>query len=267
MILRNIVYSNVSDNPTATRTVSVQITDGDGGTSDAVTKAINVTPVNDRPVINSFGSDPITYIENGADVGIAATTRHNDRSRFREFQGGTLTVQYVAGGRAEDRFIIRTSGHDQPYQIRVESNVLYNGAVIGTFSGGTGTTPLVITFNRPATRARRRERAAEHCVQQRVGKSVGQSPHGLGAGDDGDGSGGTSVAVTKTINVTPVNDAPVLGGISGTVGYTNGAPPINIATTGDVSTPTGTVSDVDSANFDTGKLTVEIEPRQRTPAT
>ena len=70
-----------------------------------------------------------------------------------------------------------------------------------------------------------------------------------------DGSGGTSLAVTKTINVTPVNDAPVLGGISGTVGYTNAAPPINIATTGEFHAA-GTVSDVDSANFNTGKLTV-----------
>ena len=66
-----------------------------------------------------------------------------------------------------------------------------------------------------------------------------------------DGDGGKSSTVTKTINVVRVNDAPVLGGIGGTVGYTNASPPI-------VLDSNATVTDADSANFNGGKLTVRV---------
>ncbi|MBD1835364.1 DUF4347 domain-containing protein [Cyanobacteria bacterium FACHB-472] len=48
-LLRSITYSNTSDNPIASRTVQFVLTDGDGGTSTAATKTINVTAVNDAP--------------------------------------------------------------------------------------------------------------------------------------------------------------------------------------------------------------------------
>jgi Domain of unknown function (DUF4465) len=72
-----------------------------------------------------------------------------------------------------------------------------------------------------------------------------------GAGRTG-GSSALSIATeTATLAITPVNDAPVLGGISGVIPYTRGAAPIAIA-------PTPTVSDVDSFNFAGGLLTVQI---------
>ena len=68
-----------------------------------------------------------------------------------------------------------------------------------------------------------------------------------------DGDGGASATVTKTIHVVRVNDAPVLGGIGGSVGYTNAAPPILLDSN-------ATVTDADSANFNGGKLTVLATP-------
>src|SRR4029079_13185832 len=53
------------------------------------------------------------------------------------------------------------------------------------------------------------------------------------------------------LSIPPVNDAPVLGGISGTIGCTLGAAAVTIA-------PAATVSDVDSPNFDGGALWVRI---------
>lgn len=55
---------------------------------------------------------------------------------------------------------------------------------------------------------------------------------------------------TAVLTIAPVNDAPVLG-ISGEIGYTQNSPAITLA-------PWATVSDVDSANFGDGTLTVEF---------
>ena len=54
-----------------------------------------------------------------------------------------------------------------------------------------------------------------------------------------------------SLTVNAVNDAPVLSGISGTIGYSLAAPPLVIA-------PTANVSDIDSSNFAGGQLRVRI---------
>ncbi|WP_442510878.1 VCBS domain-containing protein [Novipirellula sp. SH528] len=54
-VVQNITFENISDVPSSlTRTIEFQLTDGDGGTSTAITKDIDVTAVNDAP---TFGSD------------------------------------------------------------------------------------------------------------------------------------------------------------------------------------------------------------------
>jgi hypothetical protein len=65
------------------------------------------------------------------------------------------------------------------------------------------------------------------------------------------GSGAFSTASTSaSLTVTPVNDAPVLT-LSGTTSYVRNAPAIVLA-------PNALVTDVDSANFNTGELRVRI---------
>lgn len=50
-LLRNITFFNISENPSSlTRTLRVQMSDGDGGISSPVTMTINVTAVNDPPI-------------------------------------------------------------------------------------------------------------------------------------------------------------------------------------------------------------------------
>src|SRR5204863_468541 len=62
--------------------------------------------------------------------------------------------------------------------------------------------------------------------------------------------GGLTFEQPFTIAVTDVNDAPVLGGVTTPISYTENAT-LFLATA-------GTVADVDSPNLDTGKLTVTI---------
>ncbi|MGB5676410.1 MAG: DUF2341 domain-containing protein, partial [Gammaproteobacteria bacterium] len=60
-VMRNITYENVSSNPsTAQRSVAFSISDGDGGSSSAVTKTIIINNVNAAPVIT--GANNLTAI-------------------------------------------------------------------------------------------------------------------------------------------------------------------------------------------------------------
>jgi hypothetical protein len=68
-VLRSVTFGTSSDNPTdATRTVSFQVDDGGDveNLSDAVTRDVTVTPVNDAPAVNT--SDGSTEFEIGGDA-------------------------------------------------------------------------------------------------------------------------------------------------------------------------------------------------------
>ncbi len=56
-----------------------------------------------------------------------------------------------ANGHANDRIAIIAQGSGQGLISVSGSAVSYSGVVIGTFTGGNGTTPLVVTFNSQAS--------------------------------------------------------------------------------------------------------------------
>ena len=91
-------------------------------------------------VIYGLG-DPGVGLDGQATVVDAATN----------YSGGKLTVTITAGAIATDRLAIRNDGTGAG-QIGVSgSTVSYGGTSIGTFAGGTGAAPLVVTFNAAAT--------------------------------------------------------------------------------------------------------------------
>ncbi|MDT8421905.1 MAG: tandem-95 repeat protein, partial [Desulfuromonadales bacterium] len=105
-LLRSITYQNLSDNPdTSTRTVSFQMTDGDGGTSNTATATIDLLAVNDAP----DGTDTTVttledtdYVFAAADFGFTDIEGHNLQSvTISSLPAiGTLTnggVEVVAG--------------------------------------------------------------------------------------------------------------------------------------------------------------------------
>ncbi len=71
--LRNITYENVTDHPsTDTRTVRFILTDGDGGTSNAETKTIDLTDDNDDPGnTGAFPSDIVVIEDEVSNVPLA----------------------------------------------------------------------------------------------------------------------------------------------------------------------------------------------------
>jgi len=198
---------------------------------------------NAAPLIGNFG-DNLTYRENALPLAIAGGATVTDPDSVN-FAGGELTAKLTAGAQPSDRLAIRTAG---PISTS-GSTVLYGSIVIGTFTGGIETTPLVITLTNGATPGR-----VQGLLRKITFANVSENPLPRNRTvwvQLTDGDGGASVAVTKRVAVVPVNDAPALDGISGDVGYVRGAAAIPLANT-------ATVTDPDSPNFDTGKLLVRF---------
>ena len=197
-LLRNVTYRSLSENPsTLARTVRVKLTDGDGGTSNLPTKTINVTAVNDAPVIGAFDT-PITYTANGAAVALDTNATVTDPDSAN-FDTGTLTINLTANAQTTDLLEIRNQGIAAG-QIGVSgSNVTFAGTIIGTFTGGTNLTPLVVTLNANATPT-----AVRNLLRNITFRSTSPTPSTLARTVQitlTDGDNGTSNLPTKLINV------------------------------------------------------------------
>jgi len=114
------------------------------------------------------------------------------------YASATLTVTLAANGTPDDRLEIRNTGTD-PGQISVSGNVIsYGGTPIATFTGGTGTTPLVATFNASADSS-----AAQALLRNVTFRNVNSSPSrsrrsvsvALAHSDGGAGSAATGVRI------------------------------------------------------------------------
>ncbi len=180
---------------------------GSGGPlTVSVSTAITVTPVNDPPTLQNIESTAIGYTENDPATAITSTTAVADVDST-DFNTGTLTVNYTAGGAAEDRLEITNQGTG-PGQIGVSgSNVTFGGTTFGTFTGGSGTTALVVTFNSAAATPT----AVQALVRDVTYRNVSDNPSTATRTVRfvlTDGDGGTSLPATRDITVTAVNDAP-----------------------------------------------------------
>src|SRR5262249_9336083 len=119
-----------------------------GSGSNTAFRGIAFAP-NDDPVISLPGgdlsyteNDPATVLDSGAIVTDNASP---------DLDTGTLTVSFTANGSTDDRLEINNEGTGSG-QIGVSgSDVSYGGTTIGSFTGGSGTTDLVVTFNSSAT--------------------------------------------------------------------------------------------------------------------
>ena len=76
--LRSITYENTSDDPSdLTRTVSFLINDGDDN-SNALSRNINFTAVNDAPTLATIEATPASFTEGGSPVGITGNLSLDD---------------------------------------------------------------------------------------------------------------------------------------------------------------------------------------------
>ncbi len=121
--------------------VQVTVDDGHGGTA-VQNLAITVTNANDAPIlVNSTAA--VTYTENKLAIVVDTTVTVTDIDNVN-FNNGQLTVDFQANGTADDRLAIRNQGTSAGKIGVSGSGVKSSNVVIGTFTGGTGTTPLVV---------------------------------------------------------------------------------------------------------------------------
>jgi Bacterial Ig domain/Cadherin domain/RTX calcium-binding nonapeptide repeat (4 copies)/Right handed beta helix region len=228
---------------------SFTFTAADGAaTSAPAMVSITVNAVNDAPTLANIEGGALAYTENGPATPVTATTTVADVDSAN-FDTGTLTVDYAIGGTADDRLEIADQGTG-PGQIGVSgANVSYQGTQIGTFTGGSGTTPLVVTLDADTTAA-----ATQALVRAVTFRNVSDNPSTAARTARfvlTDGDGGTSTPATRAIAVTAVNDPPVVNlDAPGGLTYTEQAGFVNLFG------PAATVADADSPTLDS--LTVTI---------
>jgi hypothetical protein len=254
-LIQNITFRDTSDHPTVHQTLTFNL----AGTSR--TDVVTVTPVNDAPVLDLNGRAPgksvtRSYTENDALKVIAPSAAVSDVDST-DFSGGSLRISFTMNGTTSDQLAIKT---DATVTV-TRGSVYVDGAEIGTVTGGADGTDLVIQLTALAIPAR------VTTLLNHIGYANSSDDPSTSARtvsftiDDGDGTanGGKATNVaTATINVTRVNDAPVVDlngvGITGTdtaISYVINSAPTKIA-------PDGFVSDVDSANFSGGSLRVRF---------
>ncbi|WP_404422171.1 DUF4347 domain-containing protein [Thalassospira australica] len=219
-LARAVAYLNESQNPTvSTRSISMTLTDNDGLASTSVVSSVVVSAVNDAPLANG-GTTTITVGEDTAsNFDLSAIT-------ISDVDNTTLTVTITASA---GTFAASTSG----------------GVTIGGSGTGTitlqGTTANINTYLDTASNIKytgaanaNGTAAATYTIHANDGTANPQ----IGGGN---------------IDITAVNDAPVIANLSGdSVNYTSGQT-IQLD-----AGQNALVSDVDSSNFNGGSLTVSI---------
>ncbi len=183
-------------------TVIVDITAVAGGTENGTQQATTTILDNVAPVI-SLPSAAATYSEGQLPILIdaAATVVDTDSA---DFDAGSLTLDITTAGTADDRLSIRNQGTGAG-EIGVSlSDVTFGGVTIGTFVGGAGTTPLVITLNASSSPV-----AAEALLRNITFSNVSTDPSIVSrvvSATLDDGDGGVSQGTTQTVNVIAVPD-------------------------------------------------------------
>jgi hypothetical protein len=199
------------------------------------------------PTITGLTGDAVSFVHEGSPVALdaSANTQVAD-SDSPDFNGGTVTVYFASntGIAAEDKLGITNQG-SATGQIGVSgSNVLFEGVVLGTFTGGTSGANLVVTLNATATPTSVAAllRALNYSNLNAT-STIGQSNRQV-AITMTDGDGGTSETATVTVSISmrtlsivsgnnqsgPVNQALAAGPILKVLNA-GGSPTANVSLT------------------------------------
>ena len=215
--LRAVKYQNTSENPsTVARTVTFKVNDGTLDSS-TVSRNIAVTAVHDAPVLSGIEAAALAYTENAAATAVTSTIVASDVDNAN-LAGATIQI-------------------GTNYQNGQDVLSFTNTATItGTWTAATGTLALsgsdTVANYQAALRAVKYQNTSENpsTVARTVTFKV----------NDGELD---SIAVSRNIAVTAVNDAPVLSGIEAVpLTYTKNAAATPI-------TSTISVNDVDNVNL------------------
>jgi hypothetical protein len=223
--LRSITYQNTSEDPsTVTRTVTFMVNDGDDP-SNTISRNINITAVNDAPVLS--GIEPLALEYSEGDGAVEVTS--------------TIEVEDVDDTNIESA-VIRITGNFQMTEDRLRFTSMYN--ISGTWNGFLGRLTLSGSDTKAHYQAALRSVAYENInldnpliLTRTVSFWV----------NDGDENSNTE---TRNINFIEENDPPVLSGIeTEPISYTEGDPPVNI-------TSAIVITDIDDDNMESAIIRI-----------
>lgn len=202
--LRTVKYTNTSNAPsTLQRTVSFTVYDG-ALNSVAATRDINITAVNDQPVLIGIETTPLNYIENPAlPVGpgnnvtpitstIVATDPDNNNAQMATIK---ISANYQSG---QDRLVfVDTANITGSFNVATGVLILSGVDTLSNYRAALRSVSYTNLSDTPNSLAR--------TVTFQIFDEVGQA----------------SQTVNRVVNVTPANDRPVLIGLeTGNLDYT-----------------------------------------------
>lgn len=212
--------SEGSPTPTASNTNAIVRKRGnkdtDNNFNDFITAAANPRNSSSPSPLPQLTSpvSSLSYSENDGFILLDNTITVTD-SDSTNFNGGKLVVDFINGTNVNDILLIRNNptgafiaGVDIPGLNQIGIGNPVSPTIIGTFTGGMNGIPLEVTFNANATTAR-----VQTLLNNVYYSNISDKPL---AGDRTirfqltDDTGLTSSPVTKTVNLTAVNDAPII---------------------------------------------------------
>ncbi|HEX8064659.1 MAG TPA: Ig-like domain-containing protein, partial [Allosphingosinicella sp.] len=257
---------NPDANGAGTGKVTFTVTDNGGAASaSSNTLTIDVTPVNDTPLLFLNASGNAT--EQTASQSIfTATLIEPDlgAGSINNFAGSKITVTRDAASNSEDVFTFVSVGSPDIFfdgsNIKNDAGFIFgtistnaNGVLVIDFTSLE--TPATVTLVDRVFRAIRYTNTSDNppaSIQMAVTFNDGSPGGGQGTGATG------TVTKLLPVNIAAVNDAPAMdlngpggGGFNAVLNFSESFTPAQLA-------PNATVSDVDSTNFDGGGLAVVV---------
>lgn len=252
-----------SETGTASFDVSVEDGNEDGSAPVAQTFTLDVTPVNDDPVLTGLDGDEVTFTEGDVsallDMSQDATVSDADSA---DFGGGGITVSFTEDGRAEDALSLRSTGVGQGQVFLSNGTIYVGGVAVGSAYGGTNGQDLVIAVGGAQATPEAMTLILRHLSYV---NTAGDAPTGgerTIAVTVTDGDGGSTQTAEIALQVVPVNDAPLIvsdgGGASVAVAVSEGQTAVTKvgATDADGDAVTYAITGgADQALFDVDSLT------------
>jgi hypothetical protein len=217
-VLRSITFATSTQDPTTSRTISIQISDGTSN-SNTATKNVTITPVNDEPTLTATanGSGAVTFTETSipGDPGSGAVDLFLSPDASTVEAGQAITQLVISVTNVADTTEYLVIGGTAVNLVNGNSEPVTGGTASVAIVGGTAT--VTITPTTTFTEAQ-----AEALVDSLAYNSDDDTPtgtthtisvtsltdNGANGGANGDDNTG-SPTVSTVVTVVPTNDAPV----------------------------------------------------------
>jgi hypothetical protein len=223
-LLDDVRFSSTSGNiDTTIRDVAVSVTDLGGIETNIAHTAISITAVNDAPTVDPHGGS-LAYTENDAPTPIDPLLTITDPDSAN-INGATVKITGNFHASEDVLGFANQNGISGSYDSVHGVLTLTGASSVANYEAALKSVTYFNSSDKPSNQAR---------------------TISFQAVDDG---GASSTVATATVSVAPVNDAPVMTGLTASVGFTENGAPVTLS-------PGITVADVDSSLLTGAKVAI-----------